>query len=528
MTLRFRAAAILAACLYTSGADAAFDPANAYREAPAVAARYPAIEVPEAIPSLAPGKTDFTSHAELMAYVRALAAQAPALRVDASARSQQGREIPVLLLSRDHAAIGSGAKPVAFAIGQQHGNEPAGAEALLVLARRLATGNLAPLLDRIDVVLVPRANPDGGEAFLRGLRNDIDVNRDHTLLRTPEGQALGALFVRYRPQLVLDCHEFTVAGRWVEKVGGLVRIDAMIQYATVPNLAPSLIAAQSERFLPVLRAAFDAKGLLHDWYYTTDGSRRDSPVAMGGIGPDTGRNVAGLRNAVSFLLETRGVGLGRAHLERRIATHLAAAEALLQEAARDPGALLAVSARAGEEMRRSTAPIVVAARPAAQARDMLFVDPTTGADRPVTVSWLSALDIEPLLARPRAAGYAIPAAQTAAIATLQRAGIELRTVETPTSRAGALYRVQAIAEGAKEDGRGSDTGAGAIVKGTYGLERTTVALAPGDVFAPSDQPLAGLLFALLEPENDAGLVANRLLPAVIGQTLPLFRLDAAP
>ena len=528
MAMRVRAAAVLVACLYTGGVEAAFDPARVYNETPAVSARYPVIDVPEAIPSLAPGKADFTSHAELMAYVTALAARTPNLRVDASARSQQGREIPVLLFSRNHAGIGSGAKPVALVIGQQHGNEPAGAEALLVLAQRLAAGNLAALLDKIDVVLAPRANPDGGEAFVRGLQNDTDVNRDHTLLRTPEGQALGTLFVRYRPQLVLDCHEFTVAGRWVEKVGGLVRIDAMIQYATVPNLAPSLVAAQTERFLPVVRAALDAKGLMHDWYYTTDGSRRDSPVAMGGIGPDTGRNVAGLRNAVSFLLETRGVGLGRAHLQRRIATHLAAAEALLQEAARDPEALLAVSARAAEEMRRSTAPVVVAARPATQTRDMLFVDPATGADLPVSVTWLSALDIEPLLTRPRAAGYAIPSTQTAVIAALRRTGIELRTVETPTTRTGARYRVLAITEGAKEDGRGNDTGAGAIVKGTYGIETTTVTLAPGDVFATSDQPLAGLLFALLEPENDTGVVANRLLQAVAGETLPIFRLDAAP
>jgi hypothetical protein len=90
------------------------------------------------------------------------------------------------------------------------------------------------------VIIVPRANPDGADAFTRTLANGIDANRDHTLQRTPEIRAIGALFNRYKPALVLDCHEFTVGGRWVEKVGGLQRIDAMIQYATVPNLPPSL------------------------------------------------------------------------------------------------------------------------------------------------------------------------------------------------------------------------------------------------------------------------------------------------
>ncbi|WP_228279109.1 M14 family zinc carboxypeptidase, partial [Acinetobacter baumannii] len=73
--------------------------------------------------------------------------------------------------------------------GQQHGNEPAGGEAMLVMAQRLATGDLGEMLERINVVIVPRANPDGAEAFERVLRNGIDPNRDHTMLRSPEGQA---------------------------------------------------------------------------------------------------------------------------------------------------------------------------------------------------------------------------------------------------------------------------------------------------------------------------------------------------
>ena len=83
----------------------------------------------------------------------------------------------------------------------------------LALAQRLGEGNLAGLLDAIDVIVVPRANPDGADAFKRTLANGIDANRDHTLQRTPEIRAIGALFNRYKPALVLDCHEFTVGGR---------------------------------------------------------------------------------------------------------------------------------------------------------------------------------------------------------------------------------------------------------------------------------------------------------------------------
>ena len=64
--------------------------------------------------------------------------------------------------------------------------------------------------------------------------------------------------------------------------------------------------------------------LRQSWYYTTTYDMQDRRVSMGGVVPDTGRNIAGLRNAISFLIETRGVGIGRAHFTRRVYTHVVA------------------------------------------------------------------------------------------------------------------------------------------------------------------------------------------------------------
>jgi hypothetical protein len=507
---------------------AAFDPATAYREANEVAVRYPDPIVSFTTPAFAAGKQDFTSQNEMMIYLRQLAERAPSMRLDVEARSQQGRELPILLFSHDQQMIGSGAKPVALIIGQQHGNEPAGGEAALALAQRLGEGDLRGLLDAIDVIIVPRANPDGADAFKRSLANGIDPNRDHTLQRTPEIRAIGALFIRYKPELVLDCHEFTVGGRWVEKVGGLERIDAMIQYATVPNLPPSLNQAESQLFLPAILAAFDANGLTHDWYHTTDGSRPDSPVAMGGIGPDTGRNVAGLRNAVSFLLETRGVGLGRAHFARRVHTHVVAAEAILKLAAANSGTLMALAQKAAAEASSSTSPLVIVAHQRPEMREMTFIDPSTGIDKLVSVTWLSSLQIDPVLTRSRPAAYLLSGATPETIEVLARAGIAMRVVTRAALIEAVRYRVDAIAAGVKEDGRGDDTGAGAIVKGSYSLSKETVSIGPGDIYIALDQSLAGLVVALLEPESDAGLVANRLVLAEKGELLQISRLSRTP
>jgi predicted deacylase len=53
------------------------------------------------------------------------------------------------------AMIKSG-KPTVLIVAQQHGNEPAGSEAALVIAARLAAGDLKPLLDRINVLYLAR------------------------------------------------------------------------------------------------------------------------------------------------------------------------------------------------------------------------------------------------------------------------------------------------------------------------------------------------------------------------------------
>lgn len=249
---------------------------------------------------------------------------------------------------------------------------------------------------------------------------------------------------------------------------------------------------------------------------------------MGGIGPDTGRNVAGLRNAVSFLLETRGVGLGRAHLARRVETHVVAAEAILQLAAKDPGTFMQLSKQAAIEASTSDRPIVIVAHEHPEQREMIFVDPGTGADKPVTVTWLSALTIDPVLTRPRPAGYLVGHDDVRAIDAIKRAGLTFQLVSQAGMLAGNHVRVIDAASGAKEVGRGDDKGAGAIIKGAYALEKADIAVMPNDVFVPFDQALSGLAVALLEPESDAGLVANRLVPAVKGQLLSISRLDRAP
>src|SRR5205814_5356247 len=114
-------------------------------------------------------------------------------------------------------------------------------------------------------------------------------------------------------------------------------------YATVSNLPVALTELADRRFRVPLVAALEAAGFTQSWYYASSYDMSDKLVSMGGVVPDTGRNIAGLRNAVSFLIETRGVGIGRAHFKRRVYTHLSAMHSMLDSTAANADAVLALA-----------------------------------------------------------------------------------------------------------------------------------------------------------------------------------------
>ena len=78
-------------------------------------------------------------------------------------------------------------RPTFLILGQQHGYEPAGGEAALALTEQLLKHDL-DLLAQVNVLVMPRANHNGAQNFVRATSNGLDVNRDHLLLHTPKGR----------------------------------------------------------------------------------------------------------------------------------------------------------------------------------------------------------------------------------------------------------------------------------------------------------------------------------------------------
>jgi hypothetical protein len=519
-----------------AGAVAYYEVSLEYVEAPAVAARFPDPPTPLTTPGFKANRVDFTSQPEIARFLGDLAKRTPEMQVLIAGRSIEDRPIPLVVFARppatNGAALAANGKPTVLLIAGQHGNEPAGGEAALALAQQLA-GERRGLLDKINVLIVPRANPDGGFHWKRGLVNGTDVDRDLMLQSSPEGRTLGRIFAEYEPAVVVDSHEFGVKSRWFEKFGALQRYDVMIQCATVPNLVPAVAAACETMFRAPIAQALESAGFAQSPYYSTSHDMSDLKVSMGSVVPDTGRNIAGLRGTISLLVDSRGVGIARAHFRRRVETHLVAANAVLDATAGNAAEIRAIvrSARDDVVAAAGKGEVVVATAQTTGRHSLVLLDPESGADRSVDVDWVSALEIRPVRVRARPYGYLLPASQLKAALRLRSLGATVLRVERDGSAEIERFRIVNAALARKEDVPPNDEEPSIrAVNLDVAVERTSAPVRAGDFYVPLAQPLGSAIVAALEPDTPTSYAANYVLaypgPRERERLVPAYRVVA--
>ena len=485
----------------------------------AVAARFPAPSMAYNTPGLQASRTTFTTQDEIHTWLRD---QATALSRSVGVKavvlpigtSQQGQPLEMLVLTRgtgtDPAELQATGRPTVLLIGQQHGDEPAGSEALLVIARELAQGLLQPMLERINVVIVPRANPDGADRGEPLTASGQDMNRDHLLLNTPEAQALARLARDYRPTVVLDAHEYTAVGPYLQKFNAVQKFDALVQYSTTANLPEFLTKADEEWYRRPLLAALKGQGLTSEWYHTTSTDMADRKISMGSPEPVTSRNVEGLKNSVSLAVETRGAGIGRLHIQRRVHTHVTAITSVLGSTAQRANELGQLRPYLEKEVSGQACKgqsIIEAANTPAQY-ELQMLDPVTGADKTVIVDWESALALRTLKSRVRPCGYWLSASSKTAVERLRLHGVQVLRVLEQSALLGDIYRGTSRTGNAQQ---GSRADGQPIIKTDVALMRGVIDAPAGSYYVPLNQPLANLAIAALEPDTHSSYFANRLL-----------------
>ena len=499
-----------------SSAWAQCAPGAQYTQTDAVKRRYPDPPVKFDTPALTPGKSDFTTHEEMLAYLQRLSQRADNMLLRTAGFSQERRSLPLLVFTNSGqfspAALQRLERPIVFLVGQLHGNEPAGGEAMLALARALAEGELKPLLDRVTVVILPRANPDGAHYFWRGTASCIDINRDHVKVDLPETAAIRRVTRELPPDIFIDAHEFSVATRWVEKFNALQSYDFTMAYATHPNVDPRLTEMAERVFSRSIARDVAAAGYSHFWYYTTGYDVKDKRVAGGGTAPDIGRNYAGLQHALSFLVESRGVGIGRDSFARRVHTLYLVLASVLRSAADNAQEVRRVTRAAREETSRrgrdaaASDRIAVTLKMPSRQQTLAMIDPVTGEPKNVEVEWIDPREAEPGLTRVRPYAYLVLPSHSEVARRLALSGIQVRRLKAPAELEIESYEVTERRQGA------------VFVEGHIRSTVTTEVqvrkkLFPAGTYVFSmAQPGANILIAALEPESISSFVALGIVP----------------
>jgi hypothetical protein len=461
---------------------------------------------PPATPLERNGFTRLTSHAELLDFVHELDAASELVAVRSIGRSLEQREIPALFfsLAQPLEARRSGVL-TALVSCQQHGNEPSGKEAALALARELAFDG-AKLLRRMDLILVPQVNPDGGEAGTRENAADIDLNRNHVILSEPESRALHDLFLDWMPEVTLDVHETNSARKSWLCTGMIKDADEQLDGVTNLAIAPEIRRLAVEVVVPEVGLLVRQEGFTFH-RYVVGGPPGERRFRHSTTDINDSRQSMGIYDTLSFIVEGKRYDDHEAHLERRTAGQLVALRAFLDTVASRSDEILEVVGTARAALLEEGG----GGRPI-QLRQDYRPDP----DYPVLAFPIFDLlrwerreaefddyqpVVESLLEVERPWGYAIPPAEEELIGLMKRHRLEMGVLVGPVETEVERYLFEEVAEVTVEEKEADE------VKLRVSRERSV--LPAGTVVLPLRQPAAKLIPLLLEPQSLWGPFGER-------------------
>jgi len=275
-------------------------------------------------------------HADVMQFIRALDGRNdPRLHVQTFGVSPQGRELPLLILSKDGVQSAADARksnrPVVLLMDGIHPGEVEGKEATLALVRDMLDGKQEDFLDAITLVIVPLFNPDGNDALdpanrrldlkklsgqmgpvvgTRTQSHGINLNRDYMRQRGPEMRLLqDHVCIPFAPDLTIDNHATN---------GSVHRFQMTVDVPhTVESGRAEPIELARQKMVPEVIAAVRARGFESGWYgnfvedeRVLDANGDVDPNSTVGLGwmtyphhPRFGSNYRGLTNRMDILLE---------------------------------------------------------------------------------------------------------------------------------------------------------------------------------------------------------------------------------
>lgn len=474
------------------------------------------------------------SYDETVAWLKRLVAATPELRMVSIGRSSEGRDIWMVIASRDRVftpeTMRQIGKPVLLAQCGIHAGEIDGKDAGLMVLRDLTVGKrMRDLLERVNFLFVPMFNPDGHERASRYSRinqrgpenagwrttaRNLNLNRDYTKADTPEMRAMLSTLVSWRPDLYLDIHvtdgadyQYDVTFGWNES-GYSPQIAKWLE----TTLAPAVNTA--------LRNAGHVPGPL---IFPVDDKDLTRGIVHANAPPRFSNGYGDLRHLATVLVENHSL---KPYEQRVLGT------VVLLESALD------TLARSGTALKRATTddsqffmdPVPLDWGPAQapperqETMDFLGVEsrttPSTVSGAP-KIEWLG----QPVSLRvpvirisavassvPRAKAYWIPAAWSDIAMRMQAHSIMMERITAPREVAVDMYRLE-------EPKLATEAFEGHVrLETKTSTEHAVQRFPAGSWRIPTNQPLGELITVLLEPASADSYLQWGFFPEILERT----------
>ncbi|MDH5162217.1 M14 family metallopeptidase [Heyndrickxia oleronia] len=481
-------------------------------------------------PGFAKGKIAFTSQEEMMSFIKKLSNKNKNVHLKILGQSLEGRDIPLLLFTKDNPekVKNNKKKPLIWIQGQIHGNEPAAGESTLVMAQMIAEGKLGDVLDQVNIAIVPRVNPDGSYNFKRYIATNLDANRDYIKVEYPEVQLINQAVNEYQPEVVLDTHEYTVNSSLLKKYGekgSIASYDLLISPAKNLNIPEKLRKASEDLLLPEVQKVLDKEKLTHHDYYTLGTNDSGKLVATeGSTEARIGRNALGLKNTLTYLIETRGINIGRENFERRVYAQTIAQSNFIKSTAKHADQIKKLVSNARQEIVakgkqiNDNDKIVITSENKLIADQLLdVIDLAKGERTAIPIDWKDSNEAYATLERERPTAYIMPPAYHDIARKLEILGVKVEKLSKP---------MELQIEGFKViDNKVSTT----LENGHYTNQVTTEVTTKEQTFPKGSyifnmsQANANVIAIAFEPESIDSYVTFNFIPVEKGDEIPIYR-----
>jgi hypothetical protein len=255
-------------------------------------------------------------YSETIDYCKRLAQASPWIRYSSFGKTPQGRDLPLIIVSKEKAFTPSQAlktgKAIVLIQSGIHAGEIDGKDASLMLIRDMAvTKEKVSLLDHAIVLVVPIFNVDGHERISpynrinqngpaemgwRVTAQNFNLNRDYMKADSPEMRAMLGLFSRWLPDLTIDCHV----------TDGLdFQYDVTYGVEVFPTIDESLANWNRRILIPWMVSGIEKKGhLLAPYILPREDRDLSKGLIAGPAPPRFSTSYAAIQNRPALLIET--------------------------------------------------------------------------------------------------------------------------------------------------------------------------------------------------------------------------------